>query len=87
VIDRRSSLPYRGKEGIFLFATASTRVLGPTQPHIEWVPGTPSLQVKRPGREADISSPSNAVRPLTLNEFLALFLIKVGIRLNGVVIT
>jgi hypothetical protein len=31
-----------------------------TQPHIQWVPGTPFLGVKRPGHEADHSPPSSA---------------------------
>jgi hypothetical protein len=39
---------------------ASRTVLGPTQPPIQWVPGALSLGVKRPGREADDSPPSNA---------------------------
>jgi len=34
--------------------------LGPTQPPIQWVPGSVSLGVKRPGREADHSPPSSA---------------------------
>jgi hypothetical protein len=34
--------------------------LGPTQPPIQWIPGAPSLGVKRPGREADHSLPSSA---------------------------
>jgi hypothetical protein len=34
--------------------------LGPTQPPIQWVPGALSLRVKRPGREADHSTPSSA---------------------------
>jgi hypothetical protein len=46
--------------GIFLFTTASRMALGPTQPPIQWVPGALSLGVKRPGREADHSSPSSA---------------------------
>jgi hypothetical protein len=33
---------------------------GPTQPPIQWVPGTLSLGVKRPRREADHSPPSSA---------------------------
>jgi hypothetical protein len=36
--------------GIFLFTTASRPAVGPTQPSIQWVPGTLSLGVKRPGR-------------------------------------
>jgi hypothetical protein len=33
--------------------------LGPTQLSVRWVPGPPSLGVKRPGHEADYSAPSN----------------------------
>jgi hypothetical protein len=36
-------------------------VLGPTIPHIQWVPGALSPGVKRPGREADHSPPASAV--------------------------
>jgi hypothetical protein len=46
--------------GIFLFTTASSTALGPTQPPIQWVPGALSLGVKRPGREADHSLPFSA---------------------------
>jgi hypothetical protein len=46
--------------GIFLFTTASSSVLGPTQPPIQWVPGALSMGVKRPDREADHSPPSSA---------------------------
>jgi hypothetical protein len=42
------------------YTTASRRALGPTQPPIQWVPGTLSLGVKRQGREADHSPPSSA---------------------------
>jgi hypothetical protein len=45
---------------MFLFTTASRTALGPTQPPIQWVPGAFSLEVKRPGREADHSRPSSA---------------------------
>jgi hypothetical protein len=38
----------------------SRTVLGPTQPHIQWIPKALSLGVKRPGREADYSPPSSA---------------------------
>jgi len=38
-----------------LFATASRPNLGPTQPHIQWVPGAPTPGVKRSWREADHS--------------------------------
>jgi hypothetical protein len=45
--------------GIFLFSTASRTALGPTQSPIQWLPGTLSLGVKRPGRETDHSPPSS----------------------------
>jgi hypothetical protein len=50
---------FQWRLGIFLFTTASRTTLGPTQP-IQWVPGTLSLGLKRPGREADHSPPSSA---------------------------
>jgi hypothetical protein len=56
--------------GIFLFTTASRPALGPTQPHIQWVPGALSLGVKRPGREANHSPPSSA----EVKEWLELYL-------------
>jgi hypothetical protein len=46
--------------GTFFFATASRSALGPTQPPIQWVLGTPSLGVKWPGNEADHTPPSSA---------------------------
>jgi hypothetical protein len=46
--------------GIFLFTTASKPALGPTQPPTQWVPETPTQEVKRPGREADNSPQSSA---------------------------
>jgi hypothetical protein len=46
--------------GIFLFTTAPRTALGPTEPPIQWVPRALSLEVKRPGREADHSPPSTA---------------------------
>jgi hypothetical protein len=52
----RSSSPIRVKN--FLFSTSSKP--GSTQPFIQWVPGTVSPGVKRPGCEADHSPPTNA---------------------------
>jgi hypothetical protein len=46
--------------GIFLFSNMSRLALGATQPSIQWVPWTLSQGIKRPGREADNSPPSNA---------------------------
>jgi hypothetical protein len=58
--DRGSRLRFPGGGlGIFLFTTASRTALEPTQPPIQWVPGAPSLGVKRPGREVDHSPPSS----------------------------
>jgi hypothetical protein len=51
---------FRRGLGIFLFITASRTALGPTQSPIQWVPGALSLQVKRPGYEADHSPPASA---------------------------
>jgi hypothetical protein len=68
--------------GIFLFTTVSTTALGPTQPPIHWVPGAPSLGVKRSGREADHSPPSSAevkrgaLLPLLQYVFMAWCLVK-----------
>jgi hypothetical protein len=45
--------------GIFLFTIASRTAPGPTQPPIQWVPGTLSLGINHPGREADHSPPSS----------------------------
>jgi len=57
----RGSIPYRSNDGIFLSSpTASKPALGPTQPPIQWVPGPISLRIKRPGNEADHSSPPSA---------------------------
>jgi hypothetical protein len=45
---------------IFLVSTASRPVLGPIHPPAQWVSGTTSPGVKRPGREADHSPPFSA---------------------------
>jgi hypothetical protein len=58
--DRGSRVRFPAGAGIFLFTTASRTALGPTQPPIQWVLATLSLEVKRPGREADHSPPSSA---------------------------
>jgi hypothetical protein len=42
------------------FCTSSRQALGPTQPPIQWVPGTIYQGVERPGREADQSLPASA---------------------------
>jgi hypothetical protein len=44
----------------FLSSTSSRPALGSTQTPIQWVPGTLSPEVKRPGREADQSPPTSA---------------------------
>jgi hypothetical protein len=45
--------------GIFFFTTASRMALVHTHSRIQWVTGTLSVGVKRPGREADHSPPSS----------------------------
>jgi hypothetical protein len=53
----RGSIPGMDRE---FFAASSRPALGPTQPHIQWVPGRSFPAVKRPGREAADSPPSSA---------------------------
>jgi hypothetical protein len=48
--------------GIFVFTTASRMALGPTQLRIQWVPGALSLEIKRPGREADHSPTTSSAK-------------------------
>jgi hypothetical protein len=45
---------------IFLFATASRLVLGPTQPPVQWILQTISLRVKWPECKGDHLSPFSA---------------------------
>jgi hypothetical protein len=54
------SLTVSQAQGVFSYFTAPRYVPGPTQPPNQWVPWALSLGVKRPGREADYSSPSSA---------------------------
>jgi hypothetical protein len=68
--------------GLFLSDTVSIPTLGPTQPHIQWVPGALSLGVKRPGREADHSPPPST----EVKECVELYL-HYPVRLLGVVLT
>jgi hypothetical protein len=56
--DAWSGFDFRRGLRIVFFATASRPALGPTQPHIQWLPGALSLKVKR--RETDHSPPSSA---------------------------
>jgi hypothetical protein len=53
-LDDGSFIPGRGK---ILFSAASTPVAGPTQHPIQWVPWDHFLRTKRPGCEADCSTP------------------------------
>jgi hypothetical protein len=42
----------QGKE-IFLFFMASTLAIAPSQPPVQWLPGTSSLRINWPGLEPD----------------------------------
>jgi hypothetical protein len=52
-----SSRPGGDKNFYFFMSPRSS--LGPTQAPIQWVPGALSPEVKRPGREADHSTPTS----------------------------
>jgi hypothetical protein len=74
----RSAFDARQGFGIFLFATAVSRpALEYTQPPIQWILGSLSLRVKRPGRETDDSPPSggaeakNVLSPPPQSPFMA----------------
>jgi hypothetical protein len=54
---RRQGFNSRQRLDIFLYFTVSRPLLGPP---INWVPVVLFPEVKRPGREADTSSPSSA---------------------------
>jgi hypothetical protein len=54
------SLPSISETKEFFSSPAVSRTaLGPTKPPIQWVPGTLSLGLRLPGREANHSPPSN----------------------------
>jgi hypothetical protein len=67
--------------GIFL-TTVSRTALGPTQPPNQWVPGTLSLGIKRPGHEAGHSPPPS----VDVKECVELYFHS-PIHLHGVVIS
>jgi hypothetical protein len=54
------STPGRGNYGIFSFRHRVQTGSRPTQPPVQWVPDSLSLEVKRTGREADHSPSSRA---------------------------
>jgi hypothetical protein len=56
----RGRSPSPGRGDIFLFSTLSRPHLGPTQSANKWVPAALSPGVKRQGRVADHSTPTNA---------------------------
>jgi len=66
---------------IFLLTTTSRPALGPTLPHIQWVPEAFSLEVKRLGCESDHLPPCSAY----VKEWVELYLHS-PIRLHGVVL-
>jgi hypothetical protein len=58
--DRGSGVRFAAGAGNFSLHCHIQTGSGSTQPPIQWVPGAPSLVVKRPGCEADHSPPSSA---------------------------
>jgi hypothetical protein len=68
--------------GIFLFSNVYRPALGPTQAPTQWVSGALSVEVKRPGREADHSPPST----VEVNECVDLYLHSL-VRLHGVMLS
>jgi hypothetical protein len=89
----RAGFESRLGQGLFVFATASRPVAGPTQPPIQWVAGALFLGLKRPGCEANRSPPSvikvkntwtHISTPLYI--FMTGCLIKHRIRIHGVVL-
>jgi hypothetical protein len=77
-----TELDFRQDMGIVLYDTASRPALGSTQPPIQWVPGDLSLELKRQGREADRSHPSNAEGKECVELYLHL-----PTRIHGVVLS
>jgi hypothetical protein len=60
-VDWTAGVEFPAGAEIFIFATlVFILALGPTQAHMQLVPGVLTLGVKRPGREADHSPPSSA---------------------------
>jgi hypothetical protein len=57
---KKSEFDARQVKEIFLFSIMFRPPLGPTRPPVKWVPEALSLEVKRQGREADYSPPSDA---------------------------
>jgi hypothetical protein len=57
--DLRPRFDSRRELELLLFTTASRLALGSTQPPIQWAPAALTRQLKRSGREADDSPPSN----------------------------
>jgi hypothetical protein len=76
--DRMIRVRFPAEAGNFSLRPA----LGHTQPPNQWVPVSPSLEVKRPGREADHSPPSSAEG----KECVELYLHS-PIRLHGVMLS
>jgi hypothetical protein len=59
--DLKTGVRFSSEEGIFPFTiTGSRPTLWPIQRLIQCVPSAPSLEVKRPERDADYSPPTSA---------------------------
>jgi hypothetical protein len=69
--DRLIRFRFRGGGGLGMFLSDMSKpALGPSQPPIQWVPGTLSLGLKWPGCEADHLSPSS----VEVKEYVELYL-------------
>jgi hypothetical protein len=60
--DRGWGVRFPARDGNFYLLHRVQNGSGPTQPPVQWVQGALSSGVKRPGREADHSSPSAKVK-------------------------
>ena len=58
--DLGSGVRFLARATKFIFLAKVRHALGPTQPPVEWAPGVPSPELKRPVRLGDHLIPSSA---------------------------